>query len=296
MRFRALCLGLLFITGATARPQEVDCTVQVNTQSLTSDATDKLRDFASNVKAYVSNYNWGQASATDKVRCTIDIFFTSITGENGYNAQIFIGSQRPIFQSDQSTAVVRLIDGLWQFEYLNTIPLVHNPYVFNSLTSTLDFYMHLIIGMDYDTYDRLSGTPMLEKAYQIANLGRSAGARDWQVSTSGYTRMQYIEELMNPKFEPVRSASWLYHFCGMDSLTFDRERGQRTMLRAIEQIGAVKKQVDVRNLVIKAFFDVKYQEIAATFADFPDPNVYITFSRIDPANQTAYEAQRQKRR
>ncbi len=296
MRLCALCLGLLLIAGAAARSQEVDCTVQINTQSLTSEATDKLRDFGAHVKAYVSNYNWGQASATDKVRCTIDIFFTSITGENGYNAQIFVGSQRPVFQSDQNTAVVRLIDGLWKFEYLSTTPLVHNPYVFNSLTSTLDFYMHLIIGLDYDTYDRLSGTPMLEKAYQIANLGRSSGARDWQVSTAGYTRLQYIEELRNPKFESVRSASWLYHFCGMDSLAFDKERGQRTMLRAIEQIGAVKKQVDVRNLVIKTFFDTKYQEIAATFADFPDPNVYITFSRVDPANQTAYEAQRQKRR
>jgi len=296
MRFNAFCLVLILFAGAGARAQEVDCTVQVNMQSLPSDAVDKLRDFQNHVREYVSNFNWGLPDAKDKVRCTVDIFIKSVVGENSYTAQVFVGSQRPIFKSEQNTAVVRLYDDQWQFDYLKTIPLIHNPYVFNSLTSTLDFYMHLVIGMDYDTYDRLSGTPMLEKAYQIANLGRSAGVKDWQTSTSSYSRMQYIEELMNPKFEPVRSASWLYHFCGLDSLSFDRQRGQRTMLRALEQIGATKKQVDVRNLVIKAFFDTKYQEITAVFADYPDPNGYITFSRIDPANQTTYEAQRQKRR
>jgi hypothetical protein len=293
--FSFLGVTLLLLPPA-ARAQQVDCNVKVDLQALSNTYADRLKDLNLALQEYVGNYNWGLSNATDKVKCEMTVFIKSAIAENRFVAQVAIVSQRRIYKSDQSTPVLRLFDEYWEFEYLKTSPLVHNPYVFNQLTSFLDFYMYLVVGMDYDTYDRVSGTPMLQKAYEVANLGRSAGKQEWQVSTSTYNRMQYIEELLNPKFEPVRTASWIYYFTGLDSLAFDKQRGQRNMLSAIELIGTAKKQVDPRNLVIKVFFDTKYQEIAERFSDYPDPSVYVTIGRVDQANLKTYESYRMRNR
>jgi hypothetical protein len=287
--------ALLLCACCHASAQEVECSIQVNSEGLSSTHADKLRNFASDIKEYVSHYNWGGATTDDRITCTLNIFFKTAVGENRYVAQVFVGSQRPIYKSEQNTAVVRIFDDYWEFTYLRERPLSHNQYAFNDLTGFLDFYMYLIAGYDADTYEKTGGTPMFQKAADIANLGRSSGAKDWQATTGSYSRGQLAEELLNPKFEPVRSAFFTYHFAGLDSLAFNRDQARRTILKAAEFVGMTRRQVDNRNLVIKTFFDSKYMELANLFLDYPDPNVYLLLSRIDPVNQSTYEAYRAKR-
>ena len=298
MKTWRLYLVLLFATAcstAVAPAQEVDCTVQVNYEAIPNTNKDLLRDFAEDVRSYLIAYNWGPGNASDKVKCTLDIFIQSVTGENRYAAQVFIGSQRPLYNSAQSTAVVRLFDELWEFTYVRNRPLNHNPYTYNDLTSFLDFYMNLIVGYDYDTYERLGGTPSFQKAADITNLGRSSGQKGWQQSSSTYSRVQLVDELLNTLFQPARSASYTYHFCGLDSLSTDRPRALNNVIDAVKVIGAARQKVDSRNLVIKLFFESKAKELAELFLDYPDPRVYYLFSNIDPSHIKTYEEARQKR-
>ncbi|MEW6510265.1 MAG: DUF4835 family protein [Bacteroidota bacterium] len=298
MNVRRTLTCLLFaamIVPCGINAQEVDCTVQVNYEAIPSTNKDLLHDFANDIRTYLSNYNWGPGSSTDKVSCTLNIFLQSVTGENRYSAQVFIGSSRPIYKSEQSTAVTRLFDEQWEFTYVRNRPLNHNSYSFNDLTSFLDFYMYLVLGYDYDTYERLSGTPLFQKASDVASLGRSSGQKGWQQGTTSYSRTQLIEELLNPTFEQVRAASWTYHFCGLDSLAIDKERGYANLIRAVQAIGAVRQKVDPRNLVIKTFFDAKAKELADVFLDYPDPRIYSVLNNADPSHTKTYEEALQKR-
>jgi hypothetical protein len=282
-------LGLLTCAQTSGSAQTVDATVQVNYEAVASTNKERLRNFENDVRDYISNYNWGPGSADEKIKCTLNIFIQSVTGEDQYSAQIFVGSQRPLYKSAQNTAVVRIFDESWEFNYVRGIPLNHNPYTFNSLTSLLDFYMYLIVGYDYDTYDDLSGTPLFQKASDIASLGRSSGQKGWQQSTTGYSRAQLINELLSPTYAPVREASWLYHFAGLDSLALDKEAAYRNIIAAMEKIKGVKQKADPRNLVIKAFFEAKAKELADVFIGYPDPKVYDLLVTVDPAHQSAYE-------
>jgi hypothetical protein len=241
------------------------------------------------------NYNWGGGDASEKVKCTLDIFFKSVSGDNQYVAQVFVGSKRPKFMTDQSTAVLRLMDESWEFTYVKDRPINHSPRVFSDLASFLDFYMFLIMGYDYDTYDELSGTWNLQRASLVANLGQSSGQKSWQRSTTSFSRTQLVADLLDPKFEPVRRASWVYHYTGLDSILLTPKRAQDNILTALEMIGKVRKVVDPRNLALKAFFDAKYMELVDVFRTYPDPSVYDTLVRIDPGNQTAYEQAKRKR-
>jgi hypothetical protein len=275
--------------------QEVDCTVKVNTDAVPTTHKDLLVNFADDIRAYLENYNWGGGDASEKVKCTIDIFFKSVSGDNQYVAQAFIGSQRPRFMTDQSTAVLRLMDESWEFTYVKDRPINHSPRMFSDLASFLDFYMFLIMGYDYDTYDELSGTINLQKAFLVANLGMSSGQKSWQRSTTQFSRTQLVADLLDPKFEPVRRASWIYHYCGIDSLSLRPHQAQENMITALEMIGRVRKTVDPRNLAFRAFFDAKHMELAEVFRTYPEESVYDMLVRVDPGNQTAYEAARKKR-
>jgi hypothetical protein len=288
-------LGVVFFPGTTVG-QDLNCTVKVNYESIPTTNKDLLVNFESDVRDYVNNYKWTSDNLTDKTQFTLDINIQSVIGQDKYSAQVFIGSSRPIFNSNQSSAVVRLFDEQWEFTYVRGRAINHNVYAFNDLASFLDFYSYLVLGYDYDTYDNLNGTPFFQKASEIASLGRSNNAKGWTPAKSGYSRLQLIDEILNAKYAPVRSASFKYHFAGLDSMATAKERATQNIVDAIRMIGEVKKNADPQNQIIKAFFEAKYKEIAELLTGYRDPSIFLELSAIDPNHQTTYEESRKRSR
>ncbi len=280
---------LLVASMAPLFAQGIQCTVNVNYQSVASANKDQLIDLGNDIKDYINNFQWGADNVPDKITCSIDIFVQSATGENSYLAQVFVGSQRPIYKSNRGTAVMRLKDDSWEFTYVKGRPLNHNPMTFNDLTSVIDFYMYLVMGFDADTYDMMGGTTYFQRASDISRLGRTSSQKGWQPSTTGYNRSQFIDDLFLPTCQPLRQASYLYYFTGLDSLAINPARAQENIMRAIDIIAKVRNNVEPRNLAIRAFFDAKYQEIAEIFANYPDRTVYRKLSIIDPNHQKTYD-------
>jgi hypothetical protein len=282
------------ITPRIANGQELDCTVKVNYEGVSTTNKDLLVNFDADVREYMNNYKWGNDDLDEKVKCTFDIFIRNATGDR-YSAEVFVGSQRSVLNGGGTKGVLRLKDDAWDFTYVRGRPIIHNPYSFNDLASFLDFYAYLILGYDYDTYERLSGTPFFQKAADISNLGRATGGKGWQPTKTGYSRIQLIDEVLNSKFAPVRVASFKYHFSGLDSLATSRSRALKNARDAILMIGDVRKNADPRSQIIRAFFDVKFLELAELFIGY-DPQVYLDLASIDVAHQTTYDEYRKKRK
>jgi hypothetical protein len=191
---------------------------------------------------------------------------------------------------------VRLLDEVWEFTYVKGRPISHAPNTYNDLTSFLDFYIYLILGYDYDTYENLGGTPWFQKAMDVASLGRSSGQKGWQLVTTGYSRTQLITELLRPSVSPMRTVVYKYHFSGLDSLGADRKKAIENIAAAVEKASAARKTVEARNLAVKTFFDTKYLELADVLLEYPDPTIYIKLQRVDPYHQMTYEEYRTKKR
>lgn len=294
--FTALSSAIL-IPRFTSVAQQIEATVTVNYEAVATTNKDLLQDFKSDIESYLNGYNWNsQGTSSEKITCNFDIFVQGVIGDDRYSAQLFVGSKRKLYNSGQTSAVLRIFDETWEFTYVRNRPINHNPYTFNDLASVLDFYVYVILGYDYDTYDNLSGTPFLQRAADVASLGRSNNQKGWLPSKSGYSRVQFIDELNDNKFAPVRTASYHYHFAGLDSLTVNKPRAWSHILKALEVIARTKSVVDPRNVVIRSFFDTKYLELAETFLTYPDQTVYIKLSNIDPTHQKTYEEYRARRR
>ncbi len=317
-----LLLATLLVPHSTTIAQQIEATVTVNYEAVATTNKDLLQDFKSDIETYLNNYTWNDdGNQNDKIKCNFDIFIKGVVGEDRYSAQVFVGSRRNLYKSEKTSAVLRIFDETWEFAYVRNRSIIHNRSTFNDLASVLDFYVYVIIGYDYDTYDKLSGTPYFQRAADISSLGRSSGQKGWQPSSSGYSRAQFSDDLNDNKFAAVRSASYHYHFAGLDTLSLRetlanviaaftklgpsnkldslhrldslyQARGWTNILKALDVIARTKTIVDPRNVVIKAFFDSKYMELADTFLLYPDRAVYIKLSNIDPAHIKTYEEYR----
>lgn len=272
---------------------QIDCDVTVNFEQVSA-AKEKLQNFERDVESYVNSQKWSTDDlAGEKIKCTINIFFTSASDGNSYKAQAFIGSSRPIFvgknPSQKSTPMVRIFDDKWDFVYIDGQPLFRNEAQYDPLTDFLDFYMLVILGFDYDSYDKLSGTDYFRKAFTMCNQAPS-NANGWDRGTgSTYSKYNLLEEILNPNNQSFREGWHTYHFRGLDLLATKPERAYENMLVLLNTIKTLKQSTNPRALLFKNFFDTKYGELAETFKGYHDRSVFQLLTQIDQAHQNAYE-------
>ncbi len=276
-----------------AAAQEVDCDITfTNLQTLPAESRDNLSDFIPQLKQYINAYRWTKVDlGNSKIKCAFNISLQSSPTTNHYITQVFIGSQRPIFKEGRNTAEVRVIDNQWEFDYTRNQSLMHTDNHFDPLLSFVDFYIYLIIGYDFDTYKSGDGTPYFQKAMDIVNLARGSGSgvRGWDLAPQGnFSRAQLVDELLNPKFQDFREAMFRYHYRGLDERHRDTAKARKNILAALERIAKVREKINTPSLVIRTFFDTKYQEIAEVFQDDPDPTVFEKLIKIDPSHEQAY--------
>lgn len=290
-------LSFLLILNAAAYSQELEPTVEVNLDQLNIDARDRLINFKQDITDYYSKNKFtDELIVSDlrgkqyKIKCTFQFFFTAATGFDSYDAKVFIGIQRYVFKSQNFSTLIRFLDDKWSFNYTKGQSLYRDDLKFNSLTTFLDYYAFMIIGIDDDSWESELGTKRFQKAQDMVNLAVANGSPTGWVDNSitKVSRSKFPQELLNAKYHDFRKAFWTYHFAGIDSLQWNKRQSLEKMAQAIEMIGKVKKS-EIRSFIIKAFFDTKFQEIAQSMVDYYDKTIYRRLSEIDPDHITTYE-------
>lgn len=285
-----LIIPLLFLFLSSSSAQEIECKVTVNFEQLPPQNKSDLSDFAEKIERYINTYKWTNVDlGGEKIQCTMNIFFTSASGNN-YQAQIFIGSQRKIYDSDKSTAVLRILDDKVDFYYDKNQPMYHDEFRFDPLLSLIDFYMYIIIGYDFDTYEPLGGTEFFEKAFRICtNAQSSRYSRGWQKVTSGFSRFNLIDELLDSKYADFRKAMYDYHYNGLDLLQKRPLDAIATIDSVIDLMINIKKNVNPTSTLVKLFFDAKYMELAEVFKTAKNKEaIYKKLIIADPSHQSTY--------
>ena len=272
---------------------QIDCDVTINFEQISS-VQDRLQNFERDIENYINSQKWSTEDLDgEKIKCTMNIFFTGATDANTYQAQVFIGSSRPIFvgkyPSNRMTAMVGIFDDNWEFTYVNGQPLYRNESQYDPLTDFLDFYMYVILGYDYDSYEQMSGTEYFRKAFSICNTAPS-GAKGWDRGTgSTYSKYNLLEEILNPSNRTFREGFYIYHFRGLDLLATRPEKGYENMIVLLQTIQKLKSTTNPRALLFKTFFDTKYGELAEVFKGYKDKSVFSLLAQIDQAHLSTYE-------
>lgn len=293
--FQYICLILfcLMLWQPVAFSQEINATVTVDRSQLSSTSLGYLDNFDDQLETYINEYDWVDADFQEHERIGVDIQVTLLSVNNfNFEAQVIIQSRRPIYNTTQETVLFFFNDTNWSFNYTPNRTLIHDELQFDALTSVIDFYAYIILGYDFDSFQKLGGTSYFEQAQSIVSLAQSSSASGWsRTENNRRNRAQLVSNLLDGNYEPFRNGVYEYHRLGLDVFVNNPAEARQAVLDALRKVRE-SQRIASTTLVFDTFFNAKYRELVSIFED-ADPEVrleaYNLLSEIDSGHLGQYE-------
>ncbi|MFZ6012100.1 MAG: DUF4835 family protein, partial [Bacteroidota bacterium] len=207
--------------------QELNCSVTINATQITTSDRGIFKDMKNAVEQFMNTRKWTNDAFKnhEKINCNFLITITKMPAIGNFTASVQVQSARPIFNTNYSSLLFNFADRDWEFEYIESLPLEYNDNTFTTnLTSMLAVYAYLIIGLDYDSFSELGGTPYFQKALTVVNTAQQSNRPGWQAIGSNRNRYWIVENLNNSQMIDLRKTLYYYHRHGLD--TFDKNPDQ----------------------------------------------------------------------
>lgn len=284
-------LFILLFSSALIFAQELNCKVTVNMEKIQNENKELLGNFQRSIEDYMNKTRFtSERWEGGKIECSMNILFQT-ANENLYTAQVVVSSLRPIYKSLKNSPMLNINDGQWTFTFERNQQLQSNQSVYDPVTSFLDYYAYVIIGLDADSFDKLGGTPFFSKALDLVNLGATSGqySAGWQNSSAVYSRRGLVEDLMNEKFRAFREAIFDYHYNGIDIFQFKKDIALQNIVKLVNTLDAMRTKVDIRSVYFRVFFDAKNGELSEYLKALPNRDIFKTLKKIDPAHMSKYD-------
>ena len=285
---------LLLSMSLTGRAQELNCTVTINSSGAQTSDRGIFRDMKAAIEQFMNSRKWsGDAyKPYEKINCNMLITITKIVSIGSFQASVQVQAARPVYNTNYSSLIFNYADRDWEFEYIESLPLEFNDNTYTTnLTSMLALYAYLIIGIDFDTFVELGGTPYFQKALAVVNNAQQANRTGWQPLNSNRNRYWIVENYNNGQMTEMRKAMYSYHRLGLDTFDKDPDKSRGVILNGLKEVKKVR-DVNPTSILVVSFFDAKSKELANIFSTGNIQirrEAYDIITTIDPSNRAAYE-------
>ncbi|WP_026706407.1 type IX secretion system protein PorD [Flavobacterium soli] len=288
---RKIFYFFLLFTGYI-QAQELNCAVQINTQTLTNANQPIFKTLERSLTEFVNNTKWTNKpfKQNEKIDCSMVINVTAY-GSDQFVATIQVSSSRPIYDSTYSSPVFNFNDKDFNFRYVEYENLIYNPNSYDSnLVSVMAFYSYLIIGMDADTFSPLGGSDYFRTAQEIGSLAQQGNFKGWSQADGNQTRFMLTNELLSGTFEAIRTTMYDYHSKGLDVMSQDVKKGKEKVKEAINSLSKVYS-VRPNAFLTRTFFDAKSDEIQSIFSGGPQiaiADLVDNLNKFSPINSSKW--------
>lgn len=274
--------------------QDLNVRVQILSPQIQSTNKRPLEVLETAISDFLNNRKWSndELQAGERIDCNFVINIKEWDGSSNYKAEAQILSSRPVFNSSYNTTLLNISDKNFDFIYSEGQPLDFSEQAFlSNLTSMLAFYANVIVGLDYDSFSKMGGTPYYSKAQIIMNNAQNAPFSGWKAFEGLRNRYWLIENLTNKDFTPLREVIYSYHREGLDMMSENANKAKKNILNILPKLNELDKQKQ-GSVFNQAFFTAKADEISNVFIK-SDPmekmKVYNLMADVDPANISKYE-------
>lgn len=278
----------------SALAQELNCAVSINASQIQTSDAGVFKDMENAIEQFMNGRKWTNDTYKnhEKILCNILITITKMPAIGSFSASVQVQSARPVYNSTYTSLLFNFADRDWEFEYIESMPLEYNDNTFTSnLTSMLAFYAYLIVGLDYDSFSELGGTPYFQRALAVVNNAQQSNLPGWQAIGSNRNRYWIVENLNNPQMTELRKALYQYHRHGLDTFESNPDESRQVILNGLKEIKKVR-DVNPNSILVVSFFDAKGKELANIFSDGNIQirrQAYDIITAIDPSNRSNYE-------
>jgi len=286
----AILLSVYFI----GKAQELNTIVSINTPKLQTVDPKVFKTLENTIREFMNNTKWteDEFQPSERIDCNISINIKEELGPTSFSAELFIQANRPIYGTNQKSVILEHKDNkiVFTYEEFQPIEYIEAAYASN-LTSILTFYAYYILGLDYDSFSLLGGSPYFQQANNIMNTVPQ-GVTGWGAMENPTNQNRYwmIESILNPRSAPLREASYLYHRGGLDFMHESTEKGLEGIVNALTKIRNVNTAYP-NALAVRMFTNAKSDEIIDIMLGAPSNqrrSVYSIMIKIDPSKASKY--------
>ena len=287
-------LFLIFIGIGVVQAQQLNCTVQVNSDKVATTNNQIFKNLQKSISDFVNKTDWtGEVyNQNEKINCSMVIIVNSYES-NQFSATLQVESTRPIFNSSYASPIFNYNDKDFSFNYVEFENLNFNPQTFDSnLVSVLAFYSYMILGFDGDSYTLNGGRNWFDTAQQILTVAQQSGYKGWSQGDGIQNRFFLVNDILSGTYDSFRTAEYQYHREGLDIMTSDLKAAKNKILESLKTLNEVYK-VRPNAFLTRVFFDAKVDEIVSILSGGPNVQLSETIeilNRLSPLNSSKWSS------
>lgn len=266
--FRAMILlVMLVLCPLFMRAQELNCSVEVNTDKIAGTDKNVFTTLQSAITEYMNNTQWGNAQflANERIECKLFLTVNSYEGTT-MKCDLQVQSLRPVYNSSYTTTLINFKDINVEFDYQENEPLIYSENTMESnLTAILNFYAFLILAVDFDSFSPNGGDLYFEKANNVVTMAQSSGESGWKAFEDNKNRSAVLSAFTDKATSSIRTLMYNYHRKGLDEMVLSPDKGKAVIT---ESLGILKSIYDVApmSVVLSMFKDAKLDELVNVYS------------------------------
>jgi hypothetical protein len=235
----------------------------------------------------------------EKIQCNFILNLSGSTDNNTYTAALTIQTGRQIFNTTYQSPLMNYMDESVAFKYIQYQDLDFNenrvggtdPLTAN-LTAVFAYYAYIILGLNFDSYGLRGGDPYFQKAQNIvSNAPEASALNGWKPFDGLRNRYWLVENLTNPKYNPMHDAMYSYYRQGLDQMYDHETDGRVAVMNALITLNSINNEFP-NIMFMQFFFQGKGAEIGNVFKrGTPDEKsrALDILSRVDISNLNQYK-------
>jgi hypothetical protein len=284
---------LLMCFAFAGKAQDLNARVRVMSGKIQTTNTHIFQSLETAIKDFLNGRKWTSDNIlpNERIECNFVVNITNWDGNSNFTGELQIQSTRPVYNSSYNTPVLNINDKDFDFVYTEgqTIDYTDQSYQ-NNLTSVLAFYAYVIVGMDYDTFSRLGGTPYFNLAQTVVTNAQAGSGKGWKAFDGNVNRYWLSENLNSKAYTGLREFTYDYHRNGLDQMADNAAKGRKAIADALPAL----QQVDRTRLgamLPLLFFTAKNSELISIFTkgdNHEKTDAINILSQADPANGNKY--------
>ena len=289
-----LIVSMLLVFSGIGVSQELNISLQISAPQIQQTNREKFQELRKGLYEFVNEKSWTNYGYTidERIEGTIAITITQEISSDEFKGKINLVVRRPVYGTSYNTVLLNYVDNNFQFQWQEGEPLEFQDGSYgSSLMATVAFYVYIYLGLDFDSFVPMGGTPYFEKAQAIVNSAQGAREPGWKAFESMKNRYWLAENLMNSSYSNIRKAMYEYHRKGLDEMQGNLDKGTQGCLDALELLQRAHREKP-RLFLMQLIFDAKRDEFINVFsgaAPMDKTKAVNILKEIDPSHANDYQ-------
>lgn len=280
---RYAACSLLSAIPALASAQELNCTVEVNSQKIEGSSKSVFQALQESISDYMNETKFSNATFSNMERIDCRIYLTvSEYKDDRITGDLQVQLSRPVYNSTYTTTLFNFKDTRVGFEYREGDPLIFNETTIdNNLTAILNYYAYLFLALDFDSFSPKGGQVFFDRAASIVQAAQSLGEVGWKAFEDPKNRSGVLTSYTDPATSAIRQMTYDYHRKGLDEMFTSPDKGRAAITESLSAIQKVYA-ANPMSAALSIFRDSKLDELVNVYSKAPQTEREVVYKLLQP--------------